>query len=146
MRTDGVDKAAGLRPFDVPDIPFFTWLGGEFVHAGEGRAELRLPLGPHHKNSWQVSHGGVIMTMLDVAMSMAARSAHPEAPGSATVEMKTTFVRPGQGNVLVVRGYCYHRSSTMAFCEGELLDEEGLIVAKSTGTFKFIKKTVKLAK
>lgn len=141
-----MDKAVVAQAFEVPNIPFLTWLGGEFVHAGEGRAELRLPLEPHHKNSWQVSHGGVIMTLLDVAMSMAARSAHPDAAGSATVEMKTTFVRPGQGSVLVVRGNCYHRSSTMAFCEGELLDDEGLLVAKATGTFKFIKKSVNLAK
>ncbi|GGX05668.1 hypothetical protein GCM10007242_08710 [Pigmentiphaga litoralis] len=129
-------------PLTPPSIPFLDWLGGEFVIAEAGRCEIRLAMQPHHQNSWHVGHGGVIMTLLDVAMANAARSAHPERPGAATVEMKTTFVRPGKGAVLVALGHCYHRSTTMAFCDGELLDKDGALVAKGTGTFKFIRKSL----
>jgi uncharacterized protein (TIGR00369 family) len=132
--------AAG--PLAPPSIPFLDWLGGEFVLAEAGRCEIRLPMAPHHQNSWHVGHGGVIMTLLDVAMANAARSDHPERPGAATVEMKTTFVRPGKGAVLVALGHCFHRSTTMAFCDGELRDAEGELVAKATGTFKFIRKSL----
>lgn len=132
------DAGSAVAPGDV-SIPFLEWLGAELVYAADGVSELRLVLQPHHHNSWHVSHGGVIMTLLDVAMSMAARSAHPEAPGSATVEMKTTFVRPGSGNRLAARGKCYHRSTTMAFCEADVLDEEGGLIARGTGTFKYIR-------
>jgi uncharacterized protein (TIGR00369 family) len=127
-------------------IPFLTWLGAEFVSAQAGLSEIRLVLQPHHHNSWDVSHGGVLMTLLDVAQATAARSMHPEAQGSATVEMKTTFVRPGTGSVLIARGKCYHRSTTMAFCEAEVVDEQGLLVAKATGTFKYIKRRSSLVR
>jgi hypothetical protein len=39
-----------------------------------GEAEIALPLRPELENSWGVAHGGVTMTLLDVAMAHAARS------------------------------------------------------------------------
>ncbi|WP_299451857.1 PaaI family thioesterase [uncultured Pigmentiphaga sp.] len=123
---------------DVP-IPFLAWLGAKLVKAEGGRSEVRLDVQAHHCNSWQVCHGGVLMTMLDAAMATAARSLHPEMRGGATVDMTTSFVRPGEGN-LVAYGNCYHRSSTMAFCDAEVRDAGGGLVARASGTFKYIKK------
>jgi acyl-CoA thioesterase len=82
------------------EIPFLTDLGVEFVSAANGEAELRLPLQTRHMNSWQVAHGGVVMTLLDVAMAQAGRSLYENVAGGVTVEMKTTFVRPSAGAVL----------------------------------------------
>jgi len=124
---------------DVP-IPFLAWLGARLVMAEGGRSEVRLDVRPEHCNSWHVCHGGVLMTMLDAAMATAARSLHPELRGSATVDMATSFVRPGEAGHLAAYGKCYHRSSTMAFCEAEVRDEGGGLVARSSGTFKYIKK------
>lgn len=124
---------------DVP-IPFLSWLGARLVMAEGGRSEVRLDVQPEHCNSWHVCHGGVLMTMLDAAMATAARSLHPELRGCATVDMTTSFVRPGEAGNLVAHGKCYHRSSTMAFCEAEIRDESGGLVARSSGTFKFIRK------
>jgi len=124
---------------EVP-IPFLAWLGARLVKAEGGQSEVRLAVRPEHCNSWHVCHGGVLMTMLDAAMATAARSLHPELRGSATVDMTTSFVRPGEAGNLVAYGKCYHRSSTMAFCEAEVRDEEGGLVARSSGTFKYIRK------
>ncbi|VCU69729.1 Acyl-coenzyme A thioesterase PaaI [Pigmentiphaga humi] len=133
-------------PADTPQtvtgvsIPFLEWLGARLVKAEGGVSEVRMAILPEHRNSWQVCHGGVLMTLLDAAMATAARSLHPELRGSATVDMTTSFVRPGQSDTLFATGKCYHRSTTMAFCEGEVRDEAGELVARSSGTFKYIKK------
>ena len=34
---------------------------------------------------------------------------------------------------------CVHRSSSMAFCEAEIRDEGDRLVARATGTFKFLR-------
>lgn len=124
------------------DIPFLTDLGVEFISATNGQAELRLALQPRHLNSWQVAHGGVVMTLLDVAMAQAGRSMYQDEKvqisGGVTVEMKTTFVRPSVGAVLTAKGRCYHRSTTLAFCEADVLDEQGRVCAKASGTFKYL--------
>jgi acyl-CoA thioesterase len=122
------------------DIPFLNDLGVEFVAADAGRATIALQLRKRHLNSWKVAHGGVIMTLLDVAMAVAGRSLDPGVGGGVTVEMKTSFVQPGlAGSRLTASGHAFHRSSAMAFCEGEVRDEAGRLVAKSMGTFKYVR-------
>ena len=122
------------------DIPFTRDLGVEFISADNGRALLALDLAPRHLNSWSVAHGGVLMTLLDVAMAVAGRSLDPTAGGGVTVEMKTSFLQPANaGTRLIVSGHVYHRSSALAFCDGEVRDTEQRLIAKAMGTFKYLK-------
>ncbi len=120
-------------------IPFLTSLGVRFNRNDSGHSEIELDLEERHQNSWEMAHGGVLMTLLDVAMAMAGRSADPTGRGLVTIEMKTSFMAPGRGK-LTARGQCVHRSTTMAFCEGEIVDADGKIVSRGSGTFKYVKR------
>jgi acyl-CoA thioesterase len=123
------------------DIPFIKDLGIEFVSAENGRAVVALDLAPRHLNSWSVAHGGVLMTLLDVAMAAAGRSLDPTAGGGVTLEMKTSFLQPANaGTRLIVSGHAYHHSSALAFCEGEVRDTGERLIAKAMGTFKYLKR------
>ncbi len=124
-------------PFPAP-VPFVDRLGLELHAYGEGRAELRVDLDAGHLNTWDVAHGGVLMTMLDVAMAMAARSAHANGQGVATVEMKTSFMRPAEHR-LRAEGQLVHATATMAFCEGRLYDDRDQLCATASGTFKYLR-------
>jgi uncharacterized protein (TIGR00369 family) len=123
-------------------IPFVEELGLELWAFGDGKAELRVNLEEAHLNSWEVAHGGVLMTMLDVAMAHAARSksSHSpvDAPGVVTLEMKTSFMRPGQGTLRAV-GTLLHKTTTLAFTEGSVFNEDHQLCAHATGTFKFLR-------
>ena len=123
-------------------IPFVEELGLELWAFGDGKAELRVDLADAHLNSWEVAHGGVLMTMLDVAMAHAARSGagHDLAagPGVATIEMKTSFMRPAEGQLRAL-GHLLHKTTTMAFTEGSVFNEAGQLCAHATGTFKFMR-------
>ena len=122
------------------DIPFITDLGAELITSQNGRALVALHLAARHLNSWQVAHGGVLMTLLDVAMAAAGRSLDPAAGGGVTVEMQTTFLQPAkEGTRLVAAGHAYHRSGTMSFCDGEIRDADERLIAKAMGVFKFQK-------
>ena len=123
-------------------IPFVEELGFELWRFEGGQAELRVELREGHLNSWEVAHGGVLMTMLDVAMAMAARSIHQHAsgggPGVATIEMKTSFMRPAEGR-LRAEGLLLDKTTTMAFTEGRVFNEAGQLCAHATGTFKYLR-------
>ncbi|MBC7502536.1 MAG: PaaI family thioesterase [Herminiimonas sp.] len=123
------------------DIPFLHDLGVEFLGMQDGQAQVALNLEPRHMNSWHVTHGGIIMTLLDVAMAMAGRSLEPEAQGGVTIEMKTSFMQPGgqAGDRVIAKGRAFHRSTTMCFCEGDLWVGDKL-AAKSMGTFKYLRR------
>jgi uncharacterized protein (TIGR00369 family) len=124
-------------------IPFVEQLGLELHKFEHGQAEVQVDLSTAHHNAWDVAHGGVLMTLLDVAMAHAARSIHAaepgHGPGVVTVEMKTSFMRPAEGR-LTARATLLHRSTTMAFCEGSVFDAEQRLCTHATGTFKYLRK------
>lgn len=122
-------------------IPFVKEMGIELLLGDNGRSRLELEVLPQYLNGWGAVHGGVTMTALDVAMAVAARSLEPDGYGVVTIEMKTSFLQAGptQGR-LFASGTCVHRSSSMAFCEAEIRDEADRVVARSSGTFKFLRR------
>jgi len=123
--------------FPVPS-PFVDFLGIRLVHAGQGHSEVELAPEAHHLNTWDVVHGGVIMTLLDIALASAARSLTQADTGLVTIEMKTNFMQPGVGTLRAL-GHVMHKSSTMAYCEGEIIDAQGRMIAKALGTFKYLR-------
>ena len=125
------------------EIPFVHHLGFEMVKMEGGASELQFLPRREHMNSFMVAHGGVVMTLLDVAMATAARSVEMEA-GVVTIEMKTTFMRPCQG-ALAGKGRLMHRTRSMAFTEGTVFDAEGKACAHATGTFKYVRRAAPTA-
>ena len=121
-------------------VPFARELGLELLLAEEGRSRLELEVQPQHLNGWGAVHGGVIMTVLDVAMAIAARTLQPHGEGVVTIEMKTSFMQAGptRGR-LVAAGSCAHRSGTMAFCEAEARSDADQLVARASATFKLLR-------
>jgi uncharacterized protein (TIGR00369 family) len=126
-------------PSLVLESPFLDQLGVRLVSAAEGASELVLALAGAHLNSWDVAHGGVTMTLADAALATAARSLADDGVGVVTVEMKVNFMQPGRGELRAF-GRVLHRSSTMAYCEGEVRDTAGHFVAKALGTFKYMRR------
>ena len=117
-------------------IPFVELLGFELQKFEGGESEIAFTPKHEHENSFNVVHGGASMTLLDVVMAHAARSVEP-AMGCVTVEMKTSFMRPAKG-ALTAHGTLLHRTPTMAFTEGRIVDAAGKLCAHATGTFKFV--------
>lgn len=127
------------RPDAMPESPFVEHLGMRLVAAADGTSEVALALADEHLNTWQVAHGGVTMTLADAALATAARSLAEDGVGVVTVEMKVNFMQPGRGELRAF-GRVLHRSTTMAYCEGEVRDSEGHFVAKALGTFKYMRR------
>jgi len=131
-----------MTPMAFPvEIPFVGMLGFELLKFENGEAEVALTLRDELCNSWNVAHGGVTMTLLDVAMAHAARApARGEdvsSRGVVTIEMKTSFMRPGLGRVRA-KGRMLHATASLAFCEASAFNEAGKLVAQATGTFKYL--------
>ena len=120
------------------DIPFVNHLGFELVQFDGGLSEVAFEPKPEHLNSFQVTHGGAVMTFLDVAMATAARSVQKDM-GVVTIEMKTTFMQPARGK-LTGKGRLMHRTATLAFVEATIYDDAERACAHATGTFKYVKR------
>ena len=119
-------------------IPFVDLLGFELRLFDGGLSELAYAPKPEHMNSFAVTHGGALMTFLDVTMAAAARSVQKDM-GVVTIEMKTSFMQAARGPI-IGKGRLMHRTVTMAFVEATVFDEAGRACAHSTGTFKYVKR------
>ena len=120
------------------EIPFVRHLGFVLTVFEGGRSEIHYEALPEHLNSFGVTHGGALMTLLDVSMATAARSVASDM-GAVTIEMKTSFMQPALGP-LVAKGELMHRTATMAFTQSTVYDAQGKACAHATGTFKFVKR------
>ena len=121
------------------NVPFLKLLGVRCLSAEMGKGEILLALKPEHTNTWDVAHGGVLLTLMDVAMAVAARSGDPGDRSVVTVEMKNNFMQATNG-VLRVKADTVRRTATMAFCEAKLYNDQGEICCMATGTFQFLKR------
>jgi uncharacterized protein (TIGR00369 family) len=121
------------------NVPFLKLLGVRCLSAEMGKGEILLALKPEHTNTWNVAHGGVLLTLMDVAMAVAARSSDPDDRSVVTVEMKNNFMQAANG-ILRVKADTVRRTATMAFCEAKLYNDQGEICCMATGTFQFLKR------
>lgn len=115
--------------------PFAQLLGVEVVREDDEAVELALEARTELERSGGILHGGVMMSLLD--MAMAGTVARTLAPGESTasVSITTDFLRPASQGRLLARGRLERRGKTMAFPVGELVDAEGKLVARSTGVW-----------
>lgn len=116
-------------------IHFVAHLGIEALEIGDGRARLALDVKPFMRNSWNVTHGGVTMTLMDVCMSLAGRSLNPAGLVGVTVEMKTNFLAPG-GERLIATARAFPQGRSLFCSECEVTDPDGTLIARGLGTFK----------
>jgi uncharacterized protein (TIGR00369 family) len=116
-------------------IPFVGHLGIEVDSIDDGKATLSVKLQPQFTNSFGTAHGGLIMSLMDVALCTAARSQHPDSIGVITVDLSLQFIGVGKGT-LVAEARVLKPGRNTVFTEGEIRNVDGSLVAKAIGTVR----------
>lgn len=117
-------------------VPFTVHLGIRRERADNGEAVVAMELAPHMLNNHDAAHGGIVMTLMDVAMSNAALSRVGFAREVVTVDLHVGFMRPASGR-LVATARATGGGKSLCFCEARVEDGEGRIAAQAMGTFRY---------
>ncbi len=117
-------------------IPFLHYLGMRKLRADGNEAVVSLELNADLLNNHGAGHGGVVMTLLDAAMASAALSRADFKREVVTISMNIGFIRPAAGT-LYATGRATGGGKSICFCEGEIVDDSGTVVAQSQGTFRY---------
>ncbi len=120
-------------------IPFMEHIGLVPVSISLDHAKASLPFRRELANTTGYVHGGMLMGALDFTMSAAARSGRFAGIGIATIDMNTSFLAPATTDLLV-EARCLRRGRSIAFCEGDVRNSTGDLVAKASATFKLVRK------
>ena len=118
--------------------PYARLLGVQVVSENDEGVELSLEARYDHEREGGILHGGVMMSLLDMAMAgSVARTLEP-GQRTASVSITTDFLRPATRGELRAKATLVRRGSTMAFPVGELYDSQGRLVARATGVWAII--------
>jgi uncharacterized protein (TIGR00369 family) len=116
-------------------IPFVGHLGIEVDSIGDGKAVLSVKLQPEFTNSFGTAHGGLIMSIMDVALCTAARSQHADSIGVITIDISMQFIGVGKDK-LIAEARVLKPGRNTVFTEGEIRNTDGSLVAKGIGTVR----------
>lgn len=118
-------------------IPFSEHLGIRVESLDKGVAHLSMHVRPEFMTSWGTAHGGSILSLLDITLSMTARTLFDPPRSIMTIDLSTQFIRTATGT-LRAEGRVMKAGQSTIFCEGEARDAAGELVAKAIGTFRAI--------
>ena len=117
---------------------YLDTLGLELKVWEEGRAEVETVIGPHLLNRSGFVHGGVILSMLDVACARAGCwSDDPDHPKLAnTLSMTTNFLRSCREGAIRASARRLPGGTNIFTCLGEVHDAEGNLLAVGQAVFR----------
>ena len=118
-----LDLAAVQRFFD--QAPFMVDLGVQAVAVGAGTVTTELAIQPRHFQHTGQVHAGVMATMADHSMGAAAQTQAPKGHWVITAELKTSLLRPAQGERLVCEAVVIKAGRTLSFTEAEVYAVSG---------------------
>jgi uncharacterized protein (TIGR00369 family) len=99
---------------------------------GDGASVVAVDAGDQHLNPGGAVHGGVLATMIDVAMGTAVATTGGESP--VTVALTVTYLEPGRAGRLEARARVRKRGRRLVVVEAEVV-QDGDVVADALGTF-----------
>lgn len=137
MRTTTVPQDQQARFDRLIRSGFHDLLGVRLVEWSPDRAVIELDVTADHLNRSGVVHGGVLSTLMDVALGFSGLY-HPEgvARKSFTLSLTTTFVASaGQGTLRAVG--CRRGGGRQVYlASGEVQDTEGRVLALGEGSYR----------
>jgi len=128
----------------VPLPPAAVTLGWELVEvsAEEGTIEVAFTATEAFLNPAGVVQGGFLAAMLDDTLGPALVAGLEPGDFAPTTDLHVQFLRPARPGRLVGRGRVVRRGRDVGFLAGELVDEQGAVVAVATATVQIRKHMV----
>jgi uncharacterized protein (TIGR00369 family) len=103
---------------------------------------LVLEVQSAHLRTLGIAHGGVIATLLDSVMGMAANRSSPPDHYVVTAQLNVHFIRPAfEGETLVASSQVRHSGRKTAVAQGEIQTANGALIATASATFVFVEHT-----
>ena len=122
---------------DHADFPLRRFLGMDMEVVEPGHAVTRLRVGETHLNPNGVVHGGVLFTMIDTGMGLAAVTVL-DGDRCASIEVHLRFLSPATLGLVEAHSTVVRRGRRVVHVESRVHDDAGTLVATGTGTFAVV--------
>lgn len=115
---------------------FMVTLGAQIVEIAPGKLIIRYSRRDNLLQQHGYLHAGVSAAIVDSACGYAAMTMSPVGSDVLTVEFKTSFLRPAEGNQFLAKGFVIKPGRSLFACEGEVWQRDGSLklIAKMSAT------------
>jgi uncharacterized protein (TIGR00369 family) len=132
----GLELVQAMFEGRLPPPGVMRTLGIEGAQAADGRVAFAMEPGREHGNPLGTTHGGVVATLLDSAMTCAVHTKLPAGAMPTTLEISVRFLKPippGIGRI-VAEGVAVQVGSRIGTAEGRVTGPDGTLYATGTTT------------
>lgn len=121
----------------MPDDGFRKWLGVEYTVMEDGHAVVHMNVRPEMQNLRNMCQGGVVASLIDVAMATAAAGGNYDTRlrPMATMELKVNYLSGATGDRLEAVADVIKLGSRTAVVRCDVKTDTGEICATGLGTF-----------
>ena len=138
--TDAPDPATHpAADIDADAPPYHRLLGLTLVDWQDGFARVACEAGPQLRNRSGITHGGVVLSMIDQAAAYAGLwcSVPGNVRRAVTLDLDCRFTGQVKAGRLVAEGRVVSRGRNIFFCRTEVFDAAGTMVAFGASTHRW---------
>jgi len=117
---------AGYVPYDLPD--FMERVGPLYRRVEAGQFQVGFRVEKYHCNPAGICHGGMLLTVMDVALGEQILLQLPEVSFIPTVDLSAEFIAPGRpGEWLESEAILTQVNDGFAFAQARIVGLGGLV-------------------
>ncbi|MBO0768293.1 MAG: PaaI family thioesterase [Solirubrobacterales bacterium] len=132
----GLEFIQAMAEGKLPWPPIASHFDMRFLAIREGEIELASIPDESLLNGIGLVHGGVLCTLMDTAMGIAAQTLGAPGVAWASIELKVSFLKPipYDGRELKVVGRVLKPGRNVSFTEGSAYDADGKLIGHGTSS------------
>ncbi len=113
--------------------PFVSHIGLRIEEISDKESIVSLIIDDRHKQRLGMVHGGVIATMIDVAMGSLVTAVSGKA--SVSVEINVNYLSPASDGVIKAIARLNRLGKKIHYAEARVIDGKGNLIATATGIY-----------
>ena len=122
-----------------PADSYHSFLDYKVVEAADGFVRLEMTGFNSHRNRGDYIHGGVLMSLMDIAGIMAGSRASGETRKAVTVNLTCNFLATAMGETVHAEGRIIRKGRSMFFSDLRVVDaDSGKIYSSGQGAYKYL--------
>jgi acyl-CoA thioesterase len=119
--------------------PLLRLLGMQATDVAAGHVRVEYAVGPDHLRTGGIAHGGILATLMDTALGLAASTKAPAGLDVVTAQINVNFIRPAwSGERLEASAQVKHSGRKTAVATGEIRTVDGSLVATGSATLVYV--------
>ena len=120
------------------DDTFHHVLGYRVTELRSGYARMEMIVQQRHRNNGDYVHGGVLMTLLDVAALRAGAFDYPQPRQILTLSLSTNFISAALTDTIIAEGFLQRAGKSIYFADSKISDgRSGEVFATAQGAFRY---------